>query len=127
MWPFKKKEKDLCFHKKGTECCSWKIRPSFNYFKFNSKIDPESEFPGPIICIGISQYITKFQGEIKGYPTEIANIGIQIRPLAWRFGQDHIYYDGKHCLYKFGPIWFENSWGGNCNKCWPEENNCCGI
>lgn len=34
----------------------------------------------------------------------------------WHFGAEHIYYDGPHCSYSFGP--FHLHWtDDNCDKC----------
>lgn len=37
-------------------------------------------------------------------------------PIQWRFGQDHGWYDGPHCSYRFGPFEFTESWS-DCKKC----------
>ncbi len=37
----------------------------------------------------------------------------------WGFGDEHVYYDGPHCIWSLGPLHF--CWGGNwkCRKCCP--------
>lgn len=40
--------------------------------------------------------------------------------LAWRWGQEHRYWDGPHCFYYFGCFKFW-SFDGNCKKCYGER------
>jgi hypothetical protein len=37
-------------------------------------------------------------------------------PRRWKVEQDHIYYDGEHCWYQFGPFVYRRMYI-NCAKC----------
>ena len=70
-------------------------------------------------CVGIGFYLVQWEGK-RHKPRFLQGAYLQIRPLEWRFGQLHLYYDGPHCLYRFGPFWFTNElrW---CLKCMPAD------
>jgi hypothetical protein len=34
----------------------------------------------------------------------------------WRWGIDHFWYDGPHCVFSFGPLQFQ-WWNDKCKKC----------
>lgn len=69
---------------------------AFNWFIYSFELNGIKSNP-PRLCVGYT---------------------INIRPLDWSFGGDHIYYDGPHCSYDFGPIRFQSmgtNW--NCKGC----------
>lgn len=42
----------------------------------------------------------------------------------FRFGMDHVYYDGPHCMLSIGFLhlyWDGNPWTGSCKQCMPYE------
>ncbi len=112
MWPFKKKEKHPCYHGKDSSCCDWKIRP---YMKFSKDLNW-------LFTFGINEEIIQFEGKPYG-PKPTWEIGFSFnRNKLLDFGIDHIYYDGPHCIYKFGPISFYKIGIGWCKKC---SSECC--
>lgn len=71
--------------------------------------------------IGFGRYLIQYEGKPCVPPVLVAHGGIQFRPFEWKLEQEHIYYDGPHCLYMFGPVWFNRSWWTLCKKCSPED------
>lgn len=38
----------------------------------------------------------------------------------WKWGEDHFYYDGEHCLFHYGFITLFRGGDHTCKKCWEE-------
>lgn len=73
------------------------------------------------LAISYELQLTQFEGRpMDPRPVVIHQIGIQLNPKKWKFSQDHIYYDGNHCNYDFGPIQFHTSGSKHCPKCYQE-------
>lgn len=45
---------------------------------------------------------------------------VDTRPKFWRIGRTHLYYDGPHCIWRFGPICFIRE-STDCRECWGES------
>jgi hypothetical protein len=72
-----------------------------------------------VFVIDVGRFLTQFEGEPME-PKIVASVGLQFRPFDWQLGQEHIYYDGPHCIYKLGPFWFAREWTW-CTKCYGDD------
>lgn len=41
---------------------------------------------------------------------------LNLDPRKWMLLDNHVYYDGAHCLYNFGPVSFAQDWFP-CDRC----------
>ena len=77
------------------------------------------------VAVGMDLLLTQFEGKRDPDPTVVqsANLLFIYDPREWKVGQDHMYYDGPHCLYQFGP--FALSWelDRDCHKCMPDGDS----
>jgi hypothetical protein len=73
---------------------------------------------------GISLEIIRFQGKDRyENPRSVRMYGLTVilNPYEWIFSQKHLYYDGPHCFYHFGPfVWVSDGNDWDCEKCMPE-------
>jgi len=68
------------------------------------------------------QYKNKSNGEWESSHTTVYEVWLDNK---FRFGREHYYYDGPHCMLHLG--WITFCWCGNpftkwCEKCWPSDN-----
>ena len=84
---------------------------------------PQIGFYNGRFYIGWALELVQFAGKVYDEPTICSDWNIQFvyDPRKWRFGQEHLYYNGPHCFYEFGPIAFIEAWRW-CEKCCPKED-----
>lgn len=75
---------------------------------------------GKLFYIGWSTELVQYEGKPME-PRVIQEVQMQFiyHPKMWKIGQEHMYYDGPHCFYQFGPFRYYNGWRW-CKKCYPE-------
>lgn len=73
------------------------------------------------IYFGVEKQLIQYNDKIqKPKPLQDFHIQLVYNPMKWEFGQKHMYYDGPHCFYMFGPFAIYTSllW---CLKCMPDD------
>lgn len=74
------------------------------------------------INIGVELELVQYEGKpCEPRPVQSFIFGLVIFPWKWKFGQEHMYYDGPHCMYDLGPFSLYKSWNW-CTKCMPEDS-----
>lgn len=86
----------------------WRYWPEIGFYKGRFYIG---------VCIQLIQVENKPR---KPDAIQDATIQLFYDPRKWVIGQEHIYYDGPHCHYQFGPFAWNTSWRW-CKKCMPDE------
>ena len=76
------------------------------------------------VYLGLQLQLIQFKGELYDKPTVAEDFQLQFiyDPRKWKIGQEHMYYDGPHCIYDFGPFAIYRHWGW-CLKCMPADGN----
>ena len=107
-------------NKMGNYPRRWKWSPYFEHYGKSKN----GEFEWYTIDIGIDLNLIQYKGEVREKkdwtPVRSMYIGICYHPKLWKISVDHMYYDGPHCLYQFGPLRFYKSWDW-CKKCMPDQ------
>jgi hypothetical protein len=95
-----------------------------NYMNRRWRYWPAATADRERITIGIEVQMCRFRG-VDEAPrvTQCRYLEFIFSPREWRIGRYHIYYDGPHCSYCFGPFHYYSHWGW-CLKCMPPENEC---
>ena len=69
----------------------------------------------------VHQCQVKADGKWRSSHTSVYHVCLAWRPKRWGF--EHVYYDGPHCMFGLGIIHFQ--WvplGGWCKKCMPDQH-----
>lgn len=70
------------------------------------------------LYLGVELQLIRWQG--KECPPRVVGdytITIFCQRKSWRRETWHMYYDGRHCIWQFGPIAFGRHGLGSCEKC----------
>ncbi len=95
-------------HDEGGLDRKWKYIPTFEFKLSNAEI-------------GLELRLVQYEGKATNILAQVVNLqwrtdGI-LNPRTWIPKQEHTYYDGPHCFYRFGPFAMYRHWGG-CEKCY---------
>lgn len=72
--------------------------------------------------IGFEQRLVMWKGKkARGEPIYGKALILKLDPREWKIEQDHIWYDGPHCWYQFGPFCYRKHGLYNCARCSPND------
>jgi hypothetical protein len=100
----------------------WKLKVTNPYVsseivEFRRAIEAEWCRRSDSIHIGYVAFGTTYRTK-DGRWSVVRGITLGLRKV-WEFGQGHLYYDGPHCSYMFGPFVL-NVDRDHCDKCYEE-------